>query len=301
MEHKNQFEPENKISFGRASKAMRHTLGLGVALTMVASTALAVSFAIALDGCSSTSNKDKNVPVSGTSSTILPPSPSTSSSLPDAPSATASKVGKKRSAVWVSTISYKDTEDGVSFRYPRTFKQLPQLTEDGSPLPDPLPMNFVQPGGVTLATIGQTGDPSSSFFKVSVNQGMTQEKCYQFSTPSPEAVKSNPPVDPSDGSIPVLASVRGVQYSKVENATEQTDVKYFHHFVPGTAGNQIGACYEFALGVEEVPNNTKPVDYMAAFDKLERILTTVKIDAEPGQDKSVTASVTRRATGTNQK
>jgi hypothetical protein len=300
MEHKNSFEPENKNSFGRASKAMRHTLGLGVALTMVASTALAVSFAIALDGCSST-GKNKNVPVSGTSGTILPAVPNTNSNLPDAPSVAASKTGKKKSAVWVSTISYKDAEDGVSFRYPRTFKQLPPLTEDGSPLPDPLPMNFVQPGGVTLATIGQTGDPSSSFFKVSVNRGMTQEKCFQFSTPSPEAVKSNPPVDPSDGSIPVLASVRGVQYSRVENATEQTDVKYFHHFVQGTAGNQIGACYEFALGVEEVPNNTKPVDYMAAFDKLERILTTVNIDGEPGRDKSVTASVTRPVTATNQK
>jgi hypothetical protein len=290
MEHKNSFEPENKQNFARASKAMRHTLGLGVALAMVGSTALAVSFAIALDGCAGSSSKDKNMPVSGATSTILPPAPVASpSALPDAPAVAT----KKKAPVWVSTISYKDTDDGISFRYPRTFKLMPEKTEAGSPLPDPVPTNFVQPGGVTLATISQPGNPASSFFKVSVNQGITQEKCWQFSNPSPEVVKSNPPVDPSDGSIPILASVRGVQYSKVENATEQTDVKYFHHFVPGTAGNELGACYEFALGVEESANNTKPVDYMAAFDKLERILTTVKIQDEAEQTKAVTASVAK--------
>lgn len=283
MNDKKSFDPETNYDFGRASKAVRHTLGVGISLTLVCTTILAVAFAITLDGCSS---HDQKTTVSGPKTTIVPnvaPSPSPVS-LPDAPAVTT----KKKAPVWTSTLTYKNDDDGVSFRYPRSYKLMPEKTEALAPLPDPLPTNFSQPGGVTLATIGQTGESVSSFFKVSVNKGLTQEQCWQFATPSAEAVKNNPPVDPSDGSIPILASVRGVQYSKVENATEQTDVKYFHHFVPGNAGNSVGACYEFALGVEESANNTKPVDYMALFDKMERILTTVKIQSE---QPAVTASV----------
>ncbi|MFI5105201.1 MAG: hypothetical protein ACHP79_09785 [Terriglobales bacterium] len=278
-------EAKSQHDFGRASQAMRHTLGVGVSLTLVCTTVLAVAFAIALDGCSS---KEKQTTVSAPNTTIVPaaplPSPAT---LPDAPAVTT----KKKAPVWVSTLTYKNPDDGVTFRYPRTFKLMPEPVSGNSPLPDPVPVNFSQPGGVTLATIGQTGDSASSFFKVSVHQGLTQEQCWQFANPSPEAVKSNPPVDPTDASLPIMASVRGVQYSRVENATEQTDVKYFHHFVPEAAGEKSGACYEFALGVEESANNTKPVDYMALFDKMERILTTVKIPSE--QPAAVTASVTK--------
>ena len=61
---------------------------------------------------------------------------------------------------------------------------------------------------------------------------------------------------------------------RAESVTDQSEARYYHHF-------ENGACYEFALGVEDAPGTTKPVDHLQVFDKLERIMTTVKIKSEP--------------------
>ena len=56
--------------------------------------------------------------------------------------------------------------------------------------------------------------------------------------------------------------------------TRQSDSKYFHVF-------QNGACYEFALNVTTVASTrwlTKHVDRDKVFDRLEKILATVKIN-----------------------
>jgi hypothetical protein len=65
-----------------------------------------------------------------------------------------------------------------------------------------------------------------------------------------------------------------VGFAKAESVTEQSEARYYHHF-------ENGACYEFALGVEDAPGTTKPVDHLQVFDKLERIMTTVKIKSDP--------------------
>jgi hypothetical protein len=65
-----------------------------------------------------------------------------------------------------------------------------------------------------------------------------------------------------------------VEFAKAESFTDQSEARYYHHF-------ENGACYEFALGVEDAPGTTKPVDHLQVFDKLERIMTTVKIKSEP--------------------
>jgi hypothetical protein len=115
-----------------------------------------------------------------------------------------------------------------------------------------------------------------------VNKGLTAEQCGKFaSVPEPAEASTNaeasinPPVDADDDSIaPVKTNVLGVEFAKTESFTDQSEARYYHHF-------ENGACYEFALGVEDAPGTTKPVDHLQVFDKLERIMTTVKIKSEP--------------------
>jgi hypothetical protein len=120
-----------------------------------------------------------------------------------------------------------------------------------------------------------------------VNKGLTAEQCSKFATvPEPTEASVNPPVDSTEASVnppvdadddsivPVKTNVLGVEFAKAESFTDQSEARYYHHF-------ENGACYEFALGVEDAPGTTKPVDHLQVFDKLERIMTTVKIKSEP--------------------
>jgi hypothetical protein len=78
-----------------------------------------------------------------------------------------------------------------------------------------------------------------------------------------------------------------MDFMRVENGTEQTDTRYYHHF-------ENGACYEFVLAVAEKPGNTKPIDHYELFDKLERIFASVQIKS--GKPVEVTAGVSTTPT-----
>ena len=77
----------------------------------------------------------------------------------------------------------------------------------------------------------------------------------------------------------------------MENGTEQNDLRYYHHF-------ENGACYEFVMAVEEADGKAKPIDHFELFDKLERILATVKMrsDVVPAVTANAPSSPAR---GTN--
>ena len=83
-----------------------------------------------------------------------------------------------------------------------------------------------------------------------------------------------------------------MEFAKTESVTEQSEARYYHHF-------ENGACYEFALGVEDAPGTTKPVDHLQVFDKLERIMTTVKIKSEPAPVAAVSEPVAQPAPASN--
>lgn len=146
-----------------------------------------------------------------------------------------------------------------------------------------------------MATVDLAGGPATSFFSVGANKGVNSEQCSQFSIPSPSEVAGASPVDESDSSIPSKTSIHGVEFTKVENATEQEDVKYYHHFEPGSDGVS-GTCYEFALGVEQSRVSSKTLDYSELFDKLERVMATVEI--KPHEPATVTATVPVREPST---
>ncbi|MFZ1142744.1 MAG: hypothetical protein WB781_28195 [Candidatus Sulfotelmatobacter sp.] len=248
-------------------------------------------------GCSS----DKPKPATATNQIPVTQPPSQLSPVP-APALQAEnrpapkKVVHKKPA----TVNYADKTYGLTFEYPRRY-----AIETGSAATDllasnPIPMNFVQPGGVALAAVElpetsfANTDFSSAFFNVSVHKTLTADQCSEFAVPQPKvatqapstdtasAVTPVPPTAPPSSEAPSASGSRLMLGDLELRATEavtgegtrQSDSKYFHVF-------QNGACYEFALNVTTVASDEgvmKHVDRDKVFDRLEKILATVKIN-----------------------
>ena len=271
----------NLKSFNRSameSSSVKSTRLIGTAATAAATAVLALTFMLDLTGCSKEKNKNASAnPSSQNSMAQVMPSPTPAQTTP-VESKIETVVAKKKALVKrASTATYKNSGYGVSFRYPKTYTMLTPEKDVADPAwPDPMASNFTQPGSETLTTLVLPGTRATSFFKASVNKALNAEECGKFgSTPAQTEADTNPPVDANDDSVgPVKSNVLGVEFSKTENVTDLAEVRYYHHF-------ENGACYEFALGVEDAPGTTKPVDHLQVFDKLERIMTTVKIKSDP--------------------
>jgi len=250
----------------------------------------------------------------------MPATTNTTASLPAEKKPAPKKVVHKKPA----TVNYTDKTYGVSFEYPRRY-----AIETGNAATDlltssPVPMNFVQPGGVALAAVElpETSfvntDFSSAFFNVSVHKNLTADQCNEFAVPQPKIVAATSapasndaaPVQPATtdakptptseaqpaaSQAPATAAVTEPVQAQEEQkgsklmlgdlelrateavageGTRQSDAKYFHVF-------QNGACYEFGLNVTTVASEDgliKHVDRDKVFDRLEKILSTVKIN-----------------------
>jgi hypothetical protein len=281
-------ETRNSVSWGRT---VRNNAGPIVFAAVLIVCSLAV-------GCSS----DKPPITSNNPAPIAPPSntiatntaPATMPAAKPAPK----KVAKKRPA----TVTYTDKTYGVSFAYPRRYAiETGDATKEVL-MSNPLPMNFVQPGGVALAAVElpETGyantDFSSAFFDVSVNNALTADQCGEFSVPQPKLApatpstegdskqsESNPAKADSQAGKLMLGDLEmhGAEAVSGEG-TSQSDSKYFHVF-------QNGACYEFALNVTtnaaQADTALKHIDRDKVFARLDSILSTVKIEnVEQGKD-----------------
>lgn len=270
-------KPGNSKSFeARAiqNSSTRRARVIGGATTAAATAVMVLMIVLDFNGCSSSKDKKGQItPVQSSANSVTStPAPSpTPASLETKIEAVVAK--KKTSIKRASTATYTNSTYGVSFRYPKTYTMLtPEKNSKESAWPDPVAMNFAEPGGQTLTTLVLPGTRASSYFKASIVKGVSEEQCNKFaSTPEQSEVAANPPVDAADDSIsPVKSNILGVEFAKTENVTEQSEARYYHHF-------ENGACYEFALGVEDAPGTIKPIDHLQVFDKLERIMTTVKI------------------------
>jgi hypothetical protein len=96
-----------------------------------------------------------------------------------------------------ATVNYADKTYGVTFEYPRRYAIETGDAATQLLASNPLPMNFVQPGGVALAAVElpetnyANTDFSSAFFNVSVNKAVSADQCGQFAVPQPKSeVKS---------------------------------------------------------------------------------------------------------------
>jgi hypothetical protein len=258
-------------------------------------------------GCSSDSPK----PASSTSQSATQPTPpvTTPLSAPATPAlqAEAKPAHKKVARRAPVTLAYADKTTGVSFQYPRKYMLKTGEAADKLVSSDPVPTNFVQPGGVAIAAVAvpeliyPKSDLDAAFFNVSVNKALTEEQCGEFSEAKPaapvvpatstDAPTSTTPATPAASAAPVAAQSAKLMIGDMELLSNETlasqgaseeAAKYYHVF-------ENGACYEFALkvlttGVE--PEGGKRVDRKEVFGRLEKILATVKIN--PAQE--VTAS-----------
>jgi hypothetical protein len=170
-------------------------------------------------GCSS----DRPKPLSPSSQI-----PATQAPSPVAPAPAPTVVAENKSAAKKivhkkpATVNYTDKNYGVTFEYPRRY-----AIETGDAAADvltssPVPMNFVQPGGVALAAVElpETGfantDFDEAFFDVSVHKGLTADQCSEFAVPEPKAVTTTA----STESAPVAST--SAQTNSTQTAPAQT-------------------------------------------------------------------------------
>jgi len=241
-------------------------------------------------GCSSDKPKAVSSNQQPGVSQPMPPaiaSPASTAVTPALPAA-AKPVHKKAVRNVAPTVTYDDKTSGVSFQYPRKYSLKTGDAADKLVSSDPVPMDFVQPGGVAVAAVAvpesayPKSDLGSAFFDVSMNKAMTAEQCSQF--PEAKAVSAADPAGPDAPATPIAPKASKVMIGNVElqsfetrynEGTRQEASKYYHVF-------ENGACYEFALKVATTGVETdgaKPVDREELFKKLEKILATVKIKA----------------------
>jgi hypothetical protein len=245
---------------------------------MIASFGL-LSVLLAISACSKGSPKPALVGVSSSAPAAAASAPTATqaavapaSTAPAVPAPAKKKTVKKRPA----NVQYSDANSGVSFLYPRKFS----LSSGDNAQPQfagvDVPMNFVQPGGVTVATVELPDgsypgtDFTTAFFNVSVNRTLSEQECSRFAFVD----TSNPDGEPVDAEKVKVGSTEMEKTSDFSaNAIKQDETQYYHNYVNG-------ACYEYTLGLSTEGFGTEgiqPVDRDEVFAKLEKILTTVKV------------------------
>jgi hypothetical protein len=232
----------------------------------IMATALAGVFLLESSACS------KNKPTA----TIQPVQPAITQPAvaPPAPLVAEQKQVKKHPRQ-STKATYKNDEYGISLVYPKNYS----LKKDDEAALEwagmgPVQMNFIESGGGTIAAIELPKDSypetdfANGFFNVSVHPRMAETQCTQFAFPQ---------TTNNAAATPVKVKMGSTEFSQIESSagddTNQADAKYYHVF-------QNGSCYEFALGIQTARDGDQEVaqvDHKQVFNRLKRILTTVKI------------------------
>ena len=246
-------------------------------LAMIAGFAM-LGLLLAVSACSKQSSKPALAAVSSpasTSATLAVTATPAAAPIAAALPAPAKKTPKKRPA----NVTYSDPNSGVSFLYPRKFaltsgdKALPQLAGVGD-----VPMNFVQPGGVAVATVALPDssypgtDFASAFFNVNVNRSVSEQECAHFAFVD----TSNADGEPVDAEKVKIGSTEMQMTSNFSaSVVAQAETQYYHSY-------ENGACYEYVLGLGTegfaTEGGVEHVNRDEVFAKLEKILATVKIN-----------------------
>jgi hypothetical protein len=249
----------------------------------VLATAMAGVFLIESSACS----KSKPVAIAAppqpavTQPAVTPPAPT--------PALTAEQKPKK-SPRQAKAATYKNKDYGISLVYPKSY----ELKEgDDAALEwtgmGPVQMNFVESGGSTIAAVElpknsyPDTDFAGGFVNVSVHPTMAEQQCSQFAFPE---------TTDNAAATPAKVKLGSSEFSEIESAagdeSNQADAKYYHAF-------ENGRCYEFALGIQtarDAGQDIPQVDRQRVFNRLKRILTTVKIT--PAEEKPAEVVVTPR-------
>jgi hypothetical protein len=237
-----------------------------------------IAVLLAAIACSKQSSSMKPADVAVSSPAL--PGPSVAAAvatpaLPEAVPAKKQKAVKKRPA----NVTYTDANSGVSFLYPRKAtlisgdKPEPELAAIGE-----VPMNFVHPGGTTVATVALPEnsylgtDFASAFFKVNVNPSVSEKECTHFAFVDTRNADGEP-IDAEK--VKVGDADMEMTSDFTASAVKQADTQYYHSY-------EKGACYEYVLGLGTEGFGTERgiehVNRDQVFARLEKILATVKID-----------------------
>jgi hypothetical protein len=240
-------------------------------------------------GCSKESDKAAATATPIQTAPNPTPAPLLAPPIPATPVASQPPTKKKSRQRKLSASTYENPAYGFSFRYPKNSS----LAEGDEAILElaglgPVEMNFVQLGGTTVSAVelprkSYAGtDLNTAFFNVSVNPELTSTECAQFAFPQ-TGDPENDPVGISKTKVGVIEFETVERFAETENTL--ADVKFYHVF-------QNGSCYEFALGLETAgeanPDDVKtvkPVDRNEVFRQLSWILSTVKIQPVPPQQK----------------
>jgi hypothetical protein len=248
-------------------------------LAMIACVAM-LGVLLAMSACSEQSSKPALAGVSSPASNSATPAGAvtTAQANTPVPVAAAKKSPRKRPA----NVTYTDANSRVSFLYPRRFlltsgnDALPQFAGLGA-----ASMNFVQPGGVAVATVvlpdgSYPGtDFASAFFNVNVNRNVSEQECAHFALADSHNVNGQ---STDTEKVKIGATDMETTSNFSASALTQTETQYYHSY-------ENGACYEYVLSLGTagygVKDGAEPVNRDVVFAKLEKILATVKIEAAP--------------------
>jgi len=238
---------------------------------------------LAASACSKQSSKPALVVLSSPAASL--PAPAVAEITPPTPAAATSASAKKAVRKRPANVTYTDASSGISFLYPRKAllisgdKVKPDLaTDESKNTAMNAPMNFVQPGGVTIATVALPNesyhgtDFASAFFNVNVNRSLSQQECDRFTFLDTR----NPDGEPVDAEkVKIGETEMETTSSFSANAIKQDETQYYHSY-------QNGACYEYVLGLGTegfaTEGGIQHVNRDEVFAKLEKILATVKIN-----------------------
>ncbi len=252
-------------------------------IAVIASSTI-LALLLAASACSKQSPKPAlagdSIQVSGTPMATAPQmgaGVSTAAAL--AATAPAKKVARKRPA----NVTYSDANSGVSFLYPRKAvltsgdKAEPELPAVGD-----VPMNFIQPGGVAVATVAFPDswypgtDFASAFFNVNVNGNLSEQECSHFAFVDTQNADGEP-VDAEK--VKIGSSEMETTSDFSASAVKQLETRYYHSF-------ENGSCYEYVLGLGTegfgTDGDMEHVDRDEVFARLEKILATVRINPVKG-------------------
>jgi len=260
-------------------------------LAMIAGFAI-LGLLLVVSACSKQGPKPALVGVSGPAPSSAPPPTAATAAISPATVALPPRV-KKTPQKRQANITYSDANSGISFLYPRKFaltsgdKGAPQLAATSM---NEIPMNFVQSGGVAVATVALPGgsypgtDFASAFFNVNVNRSVSEQECAHFAFVDTRNADGEP-VDAEKVKIGVTDMEMTSDFSA--NAIKQAETQYYHSY-------ENGACYEYVLGLGTegfaTEGGIKHVNRDEVFAKLEKILASVKIkpvETEHGAEPAV--------------
>ena len=215
-----------------ALSSMKETNSMTWGKTISAHTGV-LFFAAVLIVCSVTVGCSSDKPKPVNTNNQIPATPQlqqqAAATMPAPMTQPASKPVQRKAPKKPATVNYTDKTYGVTFEYPRRY-----AIETGDAaaevlLSHPIPMNFVEPGGVALAAVElpetnyNNTDFSSAFFNVSINKSLTADQCSQFSVPQPKTAEMKP------------AEAKIVE----EKPTEKTETKAEAKSEPAPASTEI--------------------------------------------------------------